>query len=159
MTISARSSTGSEQESSIPKVAGSSPAVLTTPSEGAREMSGHTPSEPVLWTLVFSEHYGANAETTFKTKEKAEDYIDRCGGGRIMPLYSHAANEAKIEALVSLLRRILKHGELGNIGTGGWAGNKPAGNPMSKDVWQFPRHMLTDIEEALQTAAGEKYNG
>lgn len=56
------------------------------------------------------------------------------------------------EALVDILERIKRHGELANVGTGGFLGNKPAGNPMSKDVWQFPRHMLTDIDEALALA-------
>ncbi len=55
------------------------------------------------------------------------------------------------DALVSMLKRIMKYGELGCVDVGGYhpsGGKKPA----SKDVWQFPRHMLTDIEAALATA-------
>lgn len=33
---------------------------------------------PVVWSLVFSEGYGVNAATTFKTREKAEAYAANC---------------------------------------------------------------------------------
>ncbi len=50
---------------------------------------------------------------------------------------------------LEMLEAIKRHGELGNVSTGGWHGSKPAGNPMSKDVWQFPRHMLTEIDVVI----------
>jgi hypothetical protein len=67
------------------------------------------------WSLVFSEQYGVNAETTFKTKDKAVEYASRCGEPkpRIQPLYALASPPVseRERALEGALRRLVdNHG-------------------------------------------------
>ncbi len=63
-----------------------------------------------------------------------------------------ASLNAEVEGLRAILEAIKRHGELGNVQVGslwGSSGEKPP----SKDVWQFPRHMLAEIDEALAIRA------
>lgn len=55
--------------------------------------------------------------------------------------------------LLEALRNIKRFGELGCVDVGArfTGGKKPA----TKDVWQFPRHMLVEIEEAIAKAEGQ----
>lgn len=64
-------------------------------------------SIPVLWGLVFTESYGLNEQTTFKTEEKAKAYSDRCSPKpRVVPLFAlgeieennHVTSDDLIEA-------------------------------------------------------------
>ena len=52
--------------------------------------------DPVAWTLVFNESYGANAETTFKTEATAVDYAKKCGPPhpKVIPLYARPQSAA-----------------------------------------------------------------
>jgi len=62
--------------------------------------------EPVVWSLIFNNSYGVNAETTFKTKDKAVDYARRCGTPDslvknpdtpiVVPLYTHPASVRRL---------------------------------------------------------------
>lgn len=59
---------------------------------------------------------------------------------------------AERDALVQALNGIKRFGELANVSAEGghfYTGGK---KPASKDVWQFPRHMLTEIDAALALA-------
>lgn len=46
-------------------------------------------AEPVAWSLVWNGGYGVNADTTFKHKDRAEEYAMKCGEPkpRVVPLY------------------------------------------------------------------------
>jgi len=62
--------------------------------------------EPVVWSLIFNNSYGVNAETTFKTKDKAVDYARRCGTPDslvknpdtpiVVPLYTHPSSVRRL---------------------------------------------------------------
>lgn len=52
------------------------------------------------------------------------------------------------ESAVKLLERILKHGEIAVIDTGGPFASYGGKKPPNKEMWAVPRHMHTDIEEA-----------
>lgn len=55
------------------------------------------------------------------------------------------------EELVAVLNAVIQFGSLGCVERGSFyppGGKKPA----TQDVWQFPRHLLTDIEAALAKA-------
>lgn len=58
------------------------------------------------------------------------------------------------KALLEMLLAIKRHGELGCVQVhsefpaGPTGGKKPA----SKDVWQFPRHMLVELDAAIAKA-------
>lgn len=56
--------------------------------------------EPVAWSIIFSDHYGVNPETTFKTREKAKLYVKSVGRGRIVPLYTHPPAQPDTSAAV-----------------------------------------------------------
>lgn len=55
--------------------------------------------------------------------------------------------------LLDALRGIMAHGELACVDAhpGAFFGNGGK-KPATKDVFQFPRHMLTEIEEAISKA-------
>lgn len=64
------------------------------------------------------------------------------------------ANARLIAAAPELLEALLaikRFGELANVSVdaGGFTGGK---KPASKDVWQFPRHMLVDLDAAIAKA-------
>ena len=58
-------------------------------------------------------------------------------------------DRVRIERMTFVLGEIIRHGEMANIDKGGphWGSGK---KPPTIDAWAFPRHMLTDIEEALK---------
>lgn len=62
-----------------------------------------------------------------------------------------AAAPELYEALASIIRC----GELANVSAEPLFGYSGGKKPASKDVWQFPRHMLTKIDAALARARGE----
>lgn len=64
---------------------------------------------------------------------------------------ANATMAAAAPELLDVLLAVIRYGELGNADAGG----KPSGNPMSKDVWQFPRHMLTELKSAIAKAGGQ----
>jgi hypothetical protein len=51
-----------------------------------------------------------------------------------------------------MLKAILRFGELANIDAGSPYQNYGGKKPPSKDVFCFPRHMLTDIEAVIAAA-------
>ncbi|MBD7992880.1 hypothetical protein H9643_19060 [Ochrobactrum sp. Sa2BUA5] len=51
--------------------------------------------EPVAWSIIFSDHYGVNCDTTFKTKQAAEKYVSLCERGKIVPLYLEPSPRAQ----------------------------------------------------------------
>jgi hypothetical protein len=62
----------------------------------------------------------------------------------------------RVEEMRRVLLQIKKQGELACVSVDdGYTGGK---KPASKDVWQFPRHLLTDIDAAL-TAPNETEAG
>lgn len=58
------------------------------------------------------------------------------------------------DALLKALKAILSHGELRNIEANPEAHFLGGKKPATKDVWTFPRHMLTDLEAAIAKAEG-----
>jgi predicted RNase H-like nuclease (RuvC/YqgF family) len=60
--------------------------------------------------------------------------------------------EGQVEVLRKALDAVKRFGELACVDAGSprYTGGK---KPMSKDVWQFPRHLLTDIDCALAATA------
>lgn len=77
----------------------------------------------------------------------ADDIAQTCGAAAGEILHLKEALDASDRALQSILR----FGEAACVDAGSFyppGGKKPA----SKEVWQFPRHLLTDIEAALAKA-------
>lgn len=72
-----------------------------------------------------------------------------------------ATLKARIAELEAGLEAILRHGELANVPTGSPFASYGGKKPPSKDVFAFPRHMLTGIEEVLarRLTHQEKNNG
>ncbi|MFD1199531.1 hypothetical protein ACFQ3K_14590 [Brucella gallinifaecis] len=68
--------------------------------------------EPVAWSIIFSDHYGVNCETTFKTKQAAENYVSSCGRGKVVPLYLAPSPRAQaLEDLFDAVTLMQKHDE------------------------------------------------
>jgi len=64
-----------------------------------------------------------------------------------------ADRERRIERLTEALNAIKQFGELACVdASSGWTGGK---KPATKDVWQFPRHLLTEIDQALSSIPAE----
>lgn len=72
-----------------------------------------------------------------------------------------ATLKARIVELEAGLEAILRHGELANVPTGSPFASYGGKKPPSKDVFVFPRHMLTGIEAVLarRLTHQEKNNG
>ncbi len=82
------------------------------------------------------------------------------GGGTVIadmvgPVEHRKAN-ARLMAvsleMLEVLKAILSHGELRNVEANPEARFLGGKKPATKDVWTFPRHMLTDLEAAIAKA-------
>lgn len=78
------------------------------------------------------------------------------GVGARLPIDENMAFIARAcnshDDLLTALKAIKQFGELSNVSVGdGYTGGK---KPASKDVWQFPRHMLVEIDAAIAKAEG-----
>ncbi|MDX8383421.1 MAG: hypothetical protein R8M45_05025 [Ghiorsea sp.] len=77
-----------------------------------------TNQEPVAWSLVFTESYGVNADTTYKTEQAARDYAISCGTPShivphpkmpvVVPLYTHPQPKPTDNEILKEAHRICK---------------------------------------------------
>lgn len=77
-------------------------------------------------------------------------------GGTIANVYGRE-NANLIAAAPDLLGALLlikRFGELGCVSAGDIWGGTGGKKPSTKEVWQFPRHLLTEIDAALAKAEG-----
>lgn len=113
--------------------------------------------KPVAWTIVFNDWYGVNAETTFKTKEKAELYVKACGRGIVTPVYLHPPtaalsrerdairNEAFEEAANFLKKALIAEQDSDESEAAGDVFNAAYRRPMAERLAALGEHLASSI--------------